>query len=291
MEGLQSNPGDAFFNERYQQLSPYFTAFNTAYVAKFGNKAQRKGKTLTLNQLFKQLSSTKAHAWDVAIQNVYLKSTAQYLNIFPQGLTPLYSLSIEQSILYLENAVIMSGNDPLLLTVHDEMKHFHLSLINARSTQEQKETSLKNSIDDVMLQAYALSDQLYAALGAFMTKFCTNPSQIEAYFPVFLMKQKHKNTEDDADVLDIKVAPATTIEGGFSFNMNDKFNIYITGETDMELYFASEKSVIKPSNTIKMSPQDIKTIAVKEYANQGDRFFMIQNLSATDEGEIEISLV
>ena len=118
MEGLKSNPGDTFFDERYQQLLPYFTAFNTAYIAKFGNKAQRKGNTLTLHQLFKQLSSSKAHAWDVAIQNVYLKSTAKYINILPQGLSSLYALPIEQSILYLENAVIMSDNDPLLLTVH-----------------------------------------------------------------------------------------------------------------------------------------------------------------------------
>jgi hypothetical protein len=291
MEGLKSNPGDTFFDERYQQLLPYFTAFNTAYVAKFGNKAQRKGNTLTLHQLFKQLSSSKAHSWDVAIQNVYLKSTAKYINILPQGLKALYSLPIEQSILYLENAVIMSDNDPLLLTVHNEMKQFHLSLIQARSSQEQKETSLKNSSEDVMLQAYALSDQLYAVLGAFMTKFCNNPTQIEAYFPVFLLNYRHKNTDDDADVLDIKVAKATTLEGGFSFNMKDKINIYITGETEMELYFVPDKAAVKPSNTIKMSPQDIKTIAVKDYANQDDRFFMIQNLSATDEGEIEIILV
>ena len=290
MERLLSNTSDTFFSEKYQQLSPYFTAFNDAYDLKFGNKAERKGDTKLLYQQLSLLSSSKSHAWDVAIQSVFLNTTPEYTKILPQGTSPLSRLPIEQRIQYLGNAVTMMSNYPALHAVYLEMKTFHADLIHARGTQEQKEGNVNDAIGDVMLKAYALSTQLYGVLGAFMTKYCENPSQIKAYFPVFLLRQKRKNVEDTAGVSEIKVAAATTVEGGFSFNMYDIFNLYITGETNMELYFVPDKNAVKPSNTIKMSPQDIKTIAVKDYASQDDRFFMIQNLSATEEGEIEISL-
>lgn len=290
-ENLRANTDDPFFHDKYSQLLPFFTSFSEAYILKYGNKSQHKGDTILLNQLLKELSSTQARAWDVAIQNIFPKKSAEYAKIFPQGVTPLSTLSIEQRIIYLLNAITIARNYTQLATVCDRMNHFYMSLINARDTQEQKSANVKISIDDVMQKAYLLADEIYSVLGEFMSKYKNNPAQIAVYYPIFLLRYRKKTTDENPDIYEIAIDEGAKVEGGFSFNISDKINLYNTGETDLEVYFTTGKTDIKPSNTIKLLPQDIKTILIKDYANQDDRFLMIENLSTTEKGEIEISFV
>lgn len=291
MGRLMMSTSDPFFEEKHQQLLPYYDAFNKAYDQKSGNKALRKGDTKQVNQLLKQLVTDKLHAWDIAIQSKYLKSTAIYTYIFPQGLSPFSSASIEQRIKYLGNAVTMLSNYADLVAVYEEMKQFHTDLQKARDNKTQKDGNVNNSIEEAMLAAYDLADEMYGVLGEFMGKFKKNPSQIEAFFPVFLLRQKRKNNDDPNDVLSIIIPKADKTEGGFSFKISDSLNFYVCGETELEIYFVPDKNAAKPANVIKLLPQDVKTILIKDYANQNDRFMMIENLSATEEGELEVSMV
>jgi hypothetical protein len=291
MERLQSNSTDSFFSDKYQQLLPYYNAFNEAYDSKFGNQAQHKGNTKLLSQQLKSLTSNKIHAWDIKIQNVYLKTTPEYTIIFPQGLTPFSSLPIDRRIKYLGNAVAMMGNYSSLSVVCDEMNQFYLDLVKARNNQEQKDGNVNDSRGDVMQKAYDLADEIYALLGEFMAKYKKNPLLIDAYFPVFLLRKKRKSTNDTNDFYDILIPKADKKEGGFNFKNTEKINFYITGNTSLEIYFVADKNAPKPGNTIILAPQDIKTILISDYASLDDRFLIIENLSATEDGEIEITMV
>ena len=291
LERMKSNTTDPFFNDKLMQLLPLFTSFNDVYDQKIVNKSFRIGDTKLLKQLLKQMSSINAHTWDVAIQNVFLKTTPEYSTIFPKGLTPLSTLPIEQRIKYLGSAVVVMQNYSALAQVMNEMILFHDSLLKARGNQAQKDGNVNDSKEEVMLKAYELADEIYGVLGEFIQKYKKNPLQIEAYFPVFLLRYKKKGNDINPDVYEIKIAKAGKAEGGFSFSINEKINLYVTGNTELEVYFVPDKNAAKPSNTIKLLPQDIKTILIKDYANQDDRFLMIENLSATEDGEIEISQV
>ena len=82
LERMKSNTTDPFFNDKLMQLLPLFTSFNDVYDQKIVNKSFRIGDTKLLKQLLKQMSSINAHTWDVAIQNVFLKTTPEYSTIF-----------------------------------------------------------------------------------------------------------------------------------------------------------------------------------------------------------------
>jgi hypothetical protein len=291
MLGLQSSDDDPFFNDKYQELLPYYNAFKEAYFLKFDNKSNRKGNTIKLKQLLKQLSSSKAHAWDVAIQNVYLNNTPQYAIIFPQGLSPLSLLAIEQRILYLSNAVEMLSNYPQLSTVHNDMKSFCMQLIEARSKQEQKNSEVKESISDVKQKAYDLSDEIYRVLSCFMGKYYKNPKLIKAYFDINLVRKNQTKYSKQQETHNFTIAKSTSIEAGFSFDIHDKFSVSVTGATMLALYFVPDKTLPKPAHYLHLKPQDIKKISVKDYAGNNDRFLMIENLSDKQEGSIEIKRI
>ncbi len=195
MMHLKSNADDPFFMAKYNQLLPYYNAFDDAYNEKFGNASGRKGDTLLLKQLLKAMSNHKIHAWDIDIQTKFVNTTPEYTKIFPQGLSPLSLLPIEQRTQYLNTAIEIMSNYPQLSQVHDEMKSFYQALCLARNTQLQKDGNLIESRNEVMQHAYKLSTEIYGVLGEFMTKFKDHPLVIETYFPVNLIRDKRKSTK------------------------------------------------------------------------------------------------
>ncbi len=195
MMHLKSNADDPFFMDKYNQLLPYYNAFDDAYKEKFGNASQRKGDTRKLNLLLKEMSGSKIHAWDIAIQSHFINSTPEYTKIFPQGLSPLSLLSIEQRLLYLKTSIEIMSNYTQLSLVYDDMKLFYDALCQARNTQTEKNANLTLSRAEVMQHAYKLSNEIYGVLGEFMTKYKDNPLVIETYFPVNLLRKKQSATK------------------------------------------------------------------------------------------------
>ena len=149
----------------------------------------------SLNQLLKEMSSHKIHAWDIAIQSHFISSTPEYTSIFPQGLSPLSLLAIEQRLLYLKTSIEILSNYTQCSVVHDDMKLFYDALYLARNTQIQKNANLTESRSEVMQCAYKLSNEIYGVLGEFMTKFKDHPMVIETYFPVNLVRKKQSSTK------------------------------------------------------------------------------------------------
>jgi hypothetical protein len=290
MQGLASNTTDPFFAAKHLELLPFYSLFNAAYGLKFGRTGQRKGDTKRLNQLFKLLSSTKLHIWDIALQAVFLANTPEYTKIFPNGLTAFHIGSIEDRITYLRNAVLEMANYPSLTALHDEIALFLAQLESARSVQNMKATNVKDSKGDLLTKAYNLADEIYGVLGDFMKKFRKDPTLILAFFPIFLLKYRKNKDAPNPDIIELSILSSTTVEAGFNFGHNDSLNLYDTGNTDLILWFAADKMAPKPMTVITLTPQDVKTIKVSDHATQDDRFLMVENPSLDDLGILEISL-
>jgi hypothetical protein len=289
MQGLKSNTTDPFFSTKYQEMLPFYTTFKTTYDLKFGTKGQRKGDTKYQKKMFKQLI-VKMHAWDIAIQVVYLNDTSEYTKIFPYGLSPFSQYPMEMRITYLRNAVNQLSGYIELHAVYVEMNQFLLDLQGARDEQTTKSTGVTESIADLLSIALDFADEIYGVLGDFMKKFRKTPEKILPFFPVFLLKYRTKNSAPDPDLHELTIEKASIIEAGFNFGHNDSLNLYDTGETGIFVWFTADQTLPRPKNALSFAPQDIRTIIVSDYAGQDDRYMMIENISTETTGTFEITV-
>ncbi len=288
---LNHSTDDLFSAAMYNKLLPYFEEFDHAYNYKFSNKAKRKGNTKRLYQLLKEMRSQKVHIWDIGVQTVFINSTPDYIKIFPQGLSPLSLLPIEQRIMYLGNAIEMLAEYTQLNAVRNDMMQFYDMLTQARSTQVRRDGNLRESRNEVMQKAYLLSNEIYGVLGEFMTYYKDNPKRIEAYFPVNLLRKKKSYTKQSIEIHQITINENEAKEAGFSFGPYNKFKVKNTGTIALSLYFLPDKDAAKPTKVILLHAGKSKTISIKTHATLKDRFFMIANLSDNQKGEVEIGMV
>ena len=80
--------GDPFFDALIASFSPLNTALQDAYNTWKAKGGTQQGQTLQLKQLLSLLSSTKIKGWDIAIQNVFSDTTAEYKALLPNHRGP-----------------------------------------------------------------------------------------------------------------------------------------------------------------------------------------------------------
>ncbi len=291
MQGLKNSSGNSFLDNMYADTLPVYETFVNTFNKNFGDKGKRKSKTGKQTMLLQQLSSQKAHEWDVKIQNVYLEGTPEYIGIFPQGLSPFSRYQYEMRITYLENAITELEQFTALSAVHVEMKQFLLELKNARDEKETKSSDVKKNSDELIKVALKMAEKLYANLGSFMTQYASNPQEIAAFFPLYLLHYKKGSTNNNDNIYELNLAASEKLEAGFNFGYEARINIYNTGETILHLWFADNMNAVKPNNYIQLVPQEIKNINVNQNATQAQRFLITENTSTTEAGSIEFSLV
>src|SRR6266487_1570469 len=69
------------FSDMHAELAPFSSTYNTAYTAWTAQRGMQKGKTSSLKDRLKALSSEKIENWDIAIQQVYKQGTPQYISL------------------------------------------------------------------------------------------------------------------------------------------------------------------------------------------------------------------
>lgn len=291
MLGLKNSSGNSFLDDMYADSLADYETFVKAFNKNFGDKGKRKSMTEKQKKLLKELSSQKAHEWDVKIQNFFLEGTTEYMAIFPQGLTPFSRYQIEMRITYLENALTEITQYPDLVLLQEEIKQFLLDLKNARDKKVSKATEVKQNSDELNKAALKMAEKLYANLGKFITQYASNPQEIAAFFPLYLLHYKKDNANNNDNIYELNLAASEKLEAGFNFGYEARINIYNTGDTILHLWFTDNTNSAKPNNYIQLAPQEIRNINVNQYANQAQRFLITENTSATEAGSIEFSLV
>jgi len=67
--------------------------------------------------------------------------------------------------------------------------------------------------------------------------------------------------------------------------------LYNSGETKLRFWFTPDKTAPMPGNYFDLEADEVTEFVISKYANAADRFLMIQNLSDTVEGSVEIEKV
>jgi hypothetical protein len=283
---LEAENSDPDIMALWNAYKPLDLAFATAYASWIAAKGFYKGSTASVDQLLATLSSTKIKQWDAQVQGVFLEGTPDYIAIFPSGRAPFQEGAKDQRINEVQSLGIRLNVYPALAATETDVNNFYATLLSARNTQQTKEMGVSTGSGDVETARINSAVQMYFTLGTLMAKFKDDPSQIERFWQMSLLR----STGGDIILTD-NIAGGDTdniLSGGF--DDTTEFEITNTGTTLLK--FCTGTS---PSDTSAVGVELIKGATVTKTALElgvaGYTFLNVKNLDATNQGSWKVKVL
>lgn len=173
---------DPFFVAMYTYFHPLHVALVNAYNAWVAQGGSQEGQSLTLTQLLRLLSSTKAEAWMVGVKQFYAQTTARFKAIFPD-LKKVFQTGGQTTKMAGVSAIsIAIGSDPLLSVVKSDIDAFNGQLI-AANTAQKGSISVTGTLSAAVETARVNNciGQL-ADYGGLIQKYAATPEVVGNYF-------------------------------------------------------------------------------------------------------------
>ncbi len=300
-----------FANDHDARLSNYLTdpvilALYTVFHAQLLNYrslmskrtavgGSQKSLTQELTSLLLQLRTTWIAFWEGKVRNFFPEGSVQDTAIFPNKRKPFYEGGYDQRI----NAVqaLKDSMEPypqLADTMADVEEKYDL-LDAAREVQRQKKSAVGANADLLEKSRKELANLMYKHLGTFMAMHYTNPTEVEKYFDLPMLR---KPVNDNDSIFNT----SGTVEGGFTMaialpkklqlNANGLFTF--TNNSDLvELQFFFSTNPSAADNTVKVTvlPNETGEGTVAEAGwSPGDTYLIVKN-TGTVTAEFEVQLM
>lgn len=172
---------------------PVFDAYKATDVNLLVTLGYHKGSTMSVQDLFDNLTKTQLPAWEGKVFNHFPKGTTVATELFPRGRSPFNKGTYAYRLQAIE-AFIVACNEflplqPLAVIVNS----FHVQIASARAMQmsdgEAKVALLRTLRDTARTN---LCSELYGNLALLVHRFRTNPDQVERFFDFELLRQRSK---------------------------------------------------------------------------------------------------
>ncbi|MFH1004684.1 MAG: hypothetical protein V1781_04195, partial [Bacteroidota bacterium] len=204
---LQSQSADPVILTLLNRTTPLHDAFILKYSSWLSAKALYKGETERVQVMLTDLGNVKSKQWDIQIQIVYPKGSADYIAILPNGRKPLYSGTIDSRISYLQSFIQQLTLYPSLSATKASVQTFYTTLTTARDKQQQKEGLADNASSLLEIARRDIAMMMYRNLGVLMDKYAVTPESISAFWELALFRTHIK---DDEQLISGKVTQAET---------------------------------------------------------------------------------
>ena len=173
---------DTFFGPIYNNYHPLHLSYKGAYDAWVSQGDIQISETLNLNQLLSLLSGSKINQWDIAIQNVFTKTTPQYVALMAHHRVPFQSGKQEERIEAVQSLSTNLKGITALASVKTDVDNFLGQLNTANSTQKSGKTAKTTNSNTLENQRIAICNSQYATLGLLINHFSTTPNMAAPYF-------------------------------------------------------------------------------------------------------------
>lgn len=282
---LEERQGDPFFKDLFLAFSPYHATLIKAFAEWLKTGGIQKGGTLGFKQLLTLLSSSKINSWDVSIQVVYPKNTAEYKSILPSGRKPFQNGTYESRTNAVNAlALALEGIAPLS-AVKDDVDDFYKALIKARNRQLADKSEKSSDSDELRQAVVQMAIAQYSNMGACIQKFAANPTIAEPLFDEQTIRNHEQNIfthELDGDEI-FNILEHT-------FSATDELLLENTGETEIGFYLAPiHNAPPDKQGYLKLSAGFKKQVNASELGSLTNRFLMVINLEKT-KGEMKVEL-
>ncbi len=255
----------------------------------------QKSKTQGLTELLELLRTVWIAFWEGKVRNFFPEGSATDTAIFPQKRKPFNEGSYDERI----NAVqalkdAMAPYSDLDNTALDVAEKYDL-LDAARVEQKQKMSTLSTTADELEKRRVELAKLLYKNLGALMALHFVNPTDVERYFNLSLLR---KNVNDNDSIF----GKTGTVDAGFTvaiplpkkleLNSNGTFTFTNnSGLAALDFFFSPHVSATDNLVKITALPNETVTGTVAEAAWSPEDAYLIVKNNSTLTAEFEIQLM
>jgi len=203
---LHSGIADPAVQTLYTDNHVFCNAFSAAYSVWDVLKSTSKGLTHGAALMLDQLMSTKAKAWDTAIQQVYTQDTSNYISLMPNHRIPFQTGTGLSRVIAVENLVSAIGTDLSLAAIKTSVQSFLTELLAARTKHQEQWVAIEKAL-------FALETTRKSAGSSMLLGFATllkinylNPKAIDVYFPIEYLTYK-KQVSYERTLVDPKPSP------------------------------------------------------------------------------------
>ena len=181
-------------------LFSFFHAIRLMYLAKYtqwkSTVAAYHGATVNFEQLIAQLSSTMIEDFDIRIQVLFKRGTAQYAALLPNFRIPFQSGEYDERITALGTLSESLTGIVVLAAVKTDVDAFLLQLTTARDQQQGLEGLKQTLSEEVELARVTIAQAMYYTLGGLMQIFSANSIQIANFYDLETLRGSISDTAD-----------------------------------------------------------------------------------------------
>jgi len=282
----QGEPGIGALYEFYHPL-------HEGYINKYSDwmvmRASYKGSTLTIRNLFGELSSSRIRNWDVVIQGFYPLNTQRYVELLPNRRKPFQNGGYEQRSAAVQALIQAIGADDDLRTLKEEIIAFRTSVDDARNAQQGKE----GMVDELSLQLEAkrivCAGALFRNLGDLMHLYYQDPSHIAAFFDLDNLR-KTGNEEEEPVLPVVFILPCLQyVNAEMTFTGDTRLGFYNSGQVPVTIFTGGETPEA-PAEPFVLQQGAHAVKRASELGAAGSTVLWFRNNNPDFEGEIELVL-
>ena len=278
---------DPIYTPLYAAYHPLHLLLLAAYNKWKAENDVQISTTVTITDLLKKLSSIKILAWDLTIQAVYIKGSAEYVLLMAHGHKPFQTgtkLERINTVAQLKEKLV--GIVPLA-TLETEVSAFLNNLTDAETSQSGKIGNKKKNSKDVLKALTNTMVEMFSILGSMQIINKQNPTDSASLFDMDTIRNQEQSTFTGA----LKNSEYACILER-TFLLTSSMDATSDALTDLGFYLASNANDPSTGHTIINVPAGT-TVSITFSSFTGDTnntFLCVVNLSSIAAGRYEIDL-
>ena len=291
LEAMKSDPD---IEVLFTRTTPVYEDYSIAYSGWTAAKGNWEGETFRFNEKLEELVDVKIKQWDAQVRAVHLEDTADYKKIFPNGRSGFREGPYDIRISNINALGTALKPYAALLATKTDVDQFHTDILGIRNVQTHCEELTKDASDILEIKRKVAADTLYGNLGSLMEKYKDNPSLIEKFFDLRLLRStaNGNGSTPAPEPVTGKVAAlasVTILEGGF--DANSYFSLANIGGTSLKFYTAKLPTDPVPGSAIELVPGDESEVFASDLGADTNLFLMVYNPDEINEGEYSFLLI
>ena len=254
---------DATIQGYYDYLLPFYNAFVQVYNSRIAIVNDYQMHTQLFSDLIKELSANKIRRWDMQIQLVHDKPTAQYKRYLGQGRLPFQNGAYEDRIATVAALAENLAGSPDLADVHTDVTAFLTQLTETRNVQQAREADLANIRDEVETKRYDLAEAMFLVFNQLRVYYHTDRYKVENFYERKYLRSTTGSGIEEGDGQTVLFSESGTIAAGqriahFSGNLTGDSELLIenTGSVPLQIWVADTNDAERSANFIELPAED-----------------------------------
>lgn len=291
---LQAQKADPDIDALFVRTDPVSTDYSLAYSTWTSATGKRKGETQRFTDKLTELNDVKSKQWEKQVTDKYEEGTPDYKRIFPNGSSMFREGTYEERVNRLQSLGLTLADYPALAATKTEVDNYYRDILGIRNVQTQHDEMVKVASDMLEQKRILAADILFANLGKLMDKFNNDPSLIERFYNLKLLRTYISDNGDTPvpEPVTGKVGSLQStalLEGGF--DANSLISLANLGGTTLKFYTAKLPTDPVPGTTVDLLPGEEAEVFASDLGADTNLFLMVFNPDKINEGEYSYLLM